>query len=104
MSDPDEQDRRRALRELPVLLCAGIVGTAYPITLCADDFSTLPNTDEADCKWYGKPLKTKYDTHFAAMADDGVNLPCAFNTHPKFHELCFDQERSFPQMRNNSKP
>ena len=93
MCDPDEQDRREARGEWPVLLCAGIVGTAYPVTLCDDDFSVLPNNDPSDCKWYGKPLKTKYDTHFAAV-DDGANdnLPCAFDEPDKFHELCFDQD------------
>mmetsp|Transcript_147146 Transcript_147146/g.274063 ORF Transcript_147146/g.274063 Transcript_147146/m.274063 type:complete len:631 (-) Transcript_147146:49-1941(-) len=76
----------------PVVLCAGVVGVAYPVTPCRDDFpeGSLPPKDPTCCLYYGAPLQTKFDTHIIP-----VRGPDYLAVEPRladYHELVFRED------------
>jgi len=77
--------------EWPLLLVAGVVSMAYPITACADDFRPpLPVVAPEQCNYFGQPMKPKYDTHVVPVREpEFLVAPVDGAT---FHELVFDQD------------
>jgi len=75
--------------ECAVFLVACAVGFAYPVTLCEGDngdFLRLPQNHEADCKWFGKPLKSRYNAHLIAV-DPSKGYFCGHERRGSVHEL-----------------
>merc|ERR1712107_741276 len=50
-----------------MLLCLGVVGRVYPVTVCDEDYSTLEPKTPQECKYYGKPLKPTFDAHLIGV-------------------------------------
>eukprot|EP00931_Biecheleriopsis_adriatica_P008318 TRINITY_DN10951_c0_g1_i3.p1 TRINITY_DN10951_c0_g1~~TRINITY_DN10951_c0_g1_i3.p1 ORF type:complete len:296 (+),score=28.62 TRINITY_DN10951_c0_g1_i3:872-1759(+) len=76
------------------MFCLLVTGVAYPITLCPEDFPALPAgsspNDAIDCKWFGAPIKSPYDTHVVC-----VRGPHYLATNPhqaEFHEYICKQD------------
>lgn len=77
--------------EWPVLLVAGVIGLVYPITPCAEDFDEpLPPNLPDQCKYFGAPMKAKYDTHIVPVA--APSYLCVPSAAAEFHEIAFDQD------------
>ena len=82
-----------------VILCLVVLGVTYPVTLCAEDFFSVPSMGGApspqDCKLYGRPMQRGFDSHVVAVkryAQDGNFLAAATSQHTEFNELVLDQD------------
>ena len=78
--------------EWVALLCAAVVGVAYPITPCRDDFpsGSLPPSNPSKCKYYGRGFNRPADTHIAGVDRD--SYVCTSVADAGFHEVVSDRD------------
>lgn len=80
-----------ATGEWVVLLCAAVVGLAYPITPGRADFPTgpLPPIEASQCKYYGGGFNRPADVHVVAIDHKCM---CTTPDTARFHEVVFDRD------------
>lgn len=78
--------------EWAVILALGVVGVAYPITLCRDDFpeGPLPPDEPEQCAFYGNAIKSPYDTHIVPVS--GPDFLTTAVVTAEYHEVVFKQD------------